>query len=107
LFAAEEIWIPKTVLLEAWWVLESYYGFETGSIRDAIRRVLGLNNVHAEDEVAVAAALGLTAKGLEFADAMHLSSRPAGTRFVSFDKSFVGRARRAGMSDISDASVRR
>jgi predicted nucleic-acid-binding protein len=105
LFETEEIWISKTVLLETWWVLESFYRFETSSIRDAIGRLLGLRNVHAEDESGVAAALGLAAQGIEFADAIHLSSRPAGADFVSCDKTFVRRARRAVVSGISDVSV--
>jgi len=32
---------------------------------------------------------------------MHLYSRPPGARFVSFDKSFIRRAGRAGVSHIS------
>jgi hypothetical protein len=68
--------------------------------------LLGLKNVHVEDESSVAAALGLTASGIELADAMHLSSRPPGARFISFDKAFVQRARRAGVSGISGMPVR-
>src|SRR5664280_732394 len=83
LFAAGPIWIAKTVLLETGWVLRSLYGFEESAIRDAFTKLLGLENVHAEDEPSVAAALALTAKGIELADAMHLSSRPPAAAFVS------------------------
>ena len=106
LFAREPIWIAKTVLLETGWVLRSLYGFEESAIRDAFTKLLGLTNVHAEGESSVAAALALTAHGIELADAMHLSSRPPGAAFVSFDQSFVQRARRAGVSDISGISVK-
>jgi predicted nucleic-acid-binding protein len=101
LFAFGQIWIAKTVLLETCWVLRGLYGFEESAIRDAFAKLLGLKNVRAEDESSVAAALALTAHGLELADAMHLSSRPPGAAFVSFDNSFVQRARRAGVSGIS------
>ncbi len=101
LFAAGPIWIAKTVLLETGWVLRSLYGFEAAAIRDAFRRLLGLKNVHAEDGASVAAALALTALGIELADAMHLSSRPPGATFVSFDQSFVRRAKRAGAIEVS------
>jgi predicted nucleic-acid-binding protein len=101
LFATEQIWIAKTVLLETGWVLRSLYGFEEGEIREAFTKLLGLKNVSAEDESAVAAALALTAHGVEFADAMHLGSRPLGAQFVSFDKAFVQRAKRARASNIS------
>ena len=57
--------------------------------------------MQAEDEAAVAAALALTSHGIEFADALHLASRPPGASFVTFDKVFVRRAKRAAVSDIS------
>ena len=73
LFASEDIWIAKTVLLETGWVLRSLYGFEESAIRDAFTKLLGLENVRVEDESAVAAALALTAHGIELADALHLT----------------------------------
>jgi hypothetical protein len=82
------------------------YGFEESAIRDAFAKLLGLKNVHTEDEPSVAAALDLTAHGIELADALHLSSRPPGAAFVSFDKSFVQRAKRAGASGISSVSAK-
>jgi predicted nucleic-acid-binding protein len=101
LFAEKPIWIAKTVLLETGWVLRTLYGFDASAIRDALTRLLGLNNVRAADELSVAAALELTGHGIELADAMHLSSRPPGTLFVSFDQSFVRRAKRAGATDVT------
>jgi len=106
LFAGGPIWIAKTVLLETGWVLRSLYGFEESAIRDAFTKLLGLKNVHAEDESAVAAALALTAHGIELADAMHLSSRPPGAVFVSFDRSFVRRSTRAGSTGVSALSAK-
>ena len=50
LFAKEKIWIAKTVLLETDWVLRSLYGFEENEVREAFVRLLGLDNVYAEDE---------------------------------------------------------
>ncbi len=101
LFASAPIWIGKTVLLETAWVLRSLYGYDESEIRAAITKLLGLKNVQVEDESSIAAALALTARGIEFADAMHLSSRPPDARFASFDRSFVQRAKRAGVVNIS------
>jgi len=101
LFASEPIWIAKTVLLETGWVLRSLYGFEESAIRDAFTKLLGLKNVHTEDEPSIATALALTAHGIELADALHLSSRPPGAAFVSFDQAFVRRAMRAGITAVS------
>ena len=82
LFADESIWIAKTVLLETGWVLRSAYGFKAAAIHDAFTKLLGLKNVHAEDESSVIAALALTMHGIELADALHLSSRPPEAVFV-------------------------
>jgi predicted nucleic-acid-binding protein len=101
LFEAGPIWIAKTVLLETGWVLRSLYGFEGASIREAFTKLLGLQNVTMEDEFSVTAALRLTMHGIELADAMHLSSRPPGAVFVSFDRSFVRRMISAGADDVS------
>lgn len=101
LFAAGPIYIAKTVLLETGWVLRRLYGFDENAIRDAFIKLLGLPNVHAEDKRSVANALALTVHGIELADAMHLSSRPPGCAFVSFDKSLVRGAKRAGAIDVT------
>jgi predicted nucleic-acid-binding protein len=94
------------VLLETSWVLRSTYGFDEQTIRNAIGKLLGLRNVHVEDEPSVSQALALTAQGVELADAIHLTSRPPGTTFVSFDRSFVRRAKRAGVTEISHVLAR-
>ena len=104
LFADGPIWIAKTVLLETGWVLRSLYGFDENDVSRAFTRLLGLKNVHAEDEPAVAAALALVPHGIELADAIHLSSRPAGAAFVTLDQSFIRRAKRAGASAVSGIS---
>ena len=101
LFATQPIWIGKTVLLETGWVLRNLYGFDESAIRHACTKLLGLENVHTDDKPSIADALELTVHGIELADAMHLSSRPPGASFVSFDQSFVRRAKRAGATDVS------
>jgi predicted nucleic acid-binding protein len=60
---------------------------------------MGLPNVRLEDESSVALALALSAQGLDFADALHLASKPQGVRFTSFDQTFVRGARKAGAAD--------
>jgi predicted nucleic-acid-binding protein len=77
LFQRQPVWIAKTVLLETGWVLRSLYAYEESVIREAFLKLLGLNNVHVEDEPSVAAV------------------------FVSFDRSFVRRAKRASVPGVS------
>ena len=100
LFESNFVWIAKTVLLETSWVLTRIYGVEEGLVSDQFTALLGLETVHVEDPIAVGAALALVEHGLEFSDALHLTSRPAGTEFASFDKTFVSRAIRAGVAGV-------
>ena len=101
LVAANPVWIAKTVLLETIWVLRSQYGFGDHSIRQAIAELLGLDNIQVEDPAQVAAALILGASDVDFADALHLCSRPPAAVFASFDRAFIRRARRAGIVDVA------
>jgi predicted nucleic-acid-binding protein len=107
LFASGPVWIAKTVLLETAWVLRELYGFEEEAVCGAFEKLLGLENIHAEDETAVRASLALTNKGIDFAAAIHLSSRPVDVAFHSFDQKLVRRATRAGVERVSEASGKR
>jgi predicted nucleic-acid-binding protein len=105
-FAAGPVWICKTVLLETEWVLRSSYGYDARSILAAFEHLIALDNVHLEDDPAVFDALALAGQGIDFADAFHLASRPAGATFLSFDRSFVRRAKRAGVNKIAEVPAR-
>jgi predicted nucleic-acid-binding protein len=100
-FDAGPIWIAKTVFLETEWVLRKLYGLKPDAILDNFTRLLGLRNVLVEDEPSVRAALALASQGIDLADAMHLSSRPPGARFLTFDKALVRGAKRAGLTGVS------
>jgi predicted nucleic-acid-binding protein len=100
LFSADSIWIAKSVFLETAWVLRSRHAFEDDAIAEAFTELFGLDNVHVEDEGSVTAAIALVSHGIDLADALHLSSRPPGSTFVSFDRALVRRAQRAGTVDI-------
>jgi predicted nucleic-acid-binding protein len=99
LFAAHQIWIAKTVFLEVSWVLTSFYQYRPDGVRKALEDLMGLPNVRVEDESSVVLALELSAQGLDFADALHLTSRPLGVQFASFDQAFVRRAQKAGAAE--------
>jgi predicted nucleic-acid-binding protein len=97
LFAHQDILIVKTVLLETEWVLRYSYGLPAAAILAAFRRVLGLPSVAAEDAPAVVLALSLYEGGMDFADALHLSSGREAEAFATFDlrlKKRVGRRAR-------------
>jgi len=68
---------------------------------------MGQPRIQIEDTAGVLRALALTLKGIDFADALHLFSRPGGIEFVTFDRTFVRRAKRAGVVGISEAYLPR
>ncbi len=104
LFESSPIWIGKTVLLETVWVLRSAFDLDEKSIARVLSWLVTIRGVAVEDEFAVLEALRLVGQGLEFADALHVASRPAGIAFQSFDLKFVKRAKLAGVRNISTVS---
>jgi len=100
LLSSETVWISRTVLLEAAWVLGSLYKYDPPAICNAFRSLLAFPNIRVENAPSVAAALALCDRGIEIADALHLCIRPPGATFVTFDEALVKRARRAGVTGI-------
>lgn len=94
LLAREQVFLSRTVILESESVLRHAYAVERSTICRALRRLLGLPAVTAEDPSAVAEALEWYERGLDFADALHLvRAREAGaTAFVTFDRKLVRQA---------------
>lgn len=66
-----------------------------------VRLLISDDPKQTENEVSIAAAIALTQHGIDFADALHLTSRTSGANFVSFDQEFVRRGKRAGIAATS------
>lgn len=103
LFAAEQVFIPDTVVLETAWVLAYSYELDKDAIADGLRRLFGLPNVHLRDAAEMALALEWYGRGLDFADALHLVQSAHCARLLTFDRRFV--ARSAGISGVAVALV--
>lgn len=103
LFAAEQIFIPDTVVLETAWVLAYSYELDSDAIIAGLRRLFGLPNVHLRDAAEMALALEWYGRGLDFADALHLVQSAHCSRLLTFDRRFV--ARGAGISGVAVALV--
>ena len=93
IFRSGPVHIAKTVLLETAWVLGYAYDLDDKAIAHVLRGVAGLPNVELEDTGAVADALAELERGRDCADALHLASGGGATRFVTFDRRLVRRAR--------------
>jgi predicted nucleic-acid-binding protein len=101
IFRSGRVLILKTVMLETAWVLRYSYGLGSDAILRALRALLGLPNVAAEDPIAVITALHLLEQGIDFADALHIASGTLAVRFVTFDRRLVKRS--AGLAPIEVA----
>ncbi|OYX61374.1 MAG: VapC toxin family PIN domain ribonuclease [Novosphingobium sp. 32-60-15] len=88
-----DVFIGVTVLLEVEWVLRAAYGFGANEIAAAIRGLAGLPQVTVEEAEAVAKALDWTAKGMDFADALHLARAQHCSAFVTFDRKLASKAK--------------
>lgn len=95
LFRDHTVWVAKTVLLESEWVLRAAFGFQPAEIGGAFRNLLGLRSVRWEDLPAIVGAVDALSMGLDFADALHMTSAQsagADQGFASFDARLVKRA---------------
>ena len=102
-FDSQEVWIAKTVLLETEWVLRRSYKMDRASVRTALMGLMSLPNVHVENPAQVTFAFDLAASGMDFADALHTSSKPASSRFLTFDKDLARAAHKAGLAGVDEA----
>ena len=98
---SDDIFIPKTVILETEWVLRHAYGIYKGAIVEGFQKMMGLPNVRVEDQQAVFHAISWYDSGLDFADALHLASSMKADKFVTFDNAFIKKARKLISIDIT------
>lgn len=101
LIDSEDIFVCTTVLLETEWVLRSVYDFTPVKVARALSAFAGLPSVILEDAAMIAKALDWTARGMDFADALHLAKAQGSEAFVSFDRRLARAAK-----ELSDVEVR-
>ena len=87
------ITVTPTIVLELVWVLECSDCSRT-EIVGALRHVLGLPNMRLPNEASLFRAVQWFEQGMDFADALHLALSPASATLTTFDKDFVGKAKR-------------
>jgi predicted nucleic-acid-binding protein len=96
LLAAQPVLVLNTVLLEAEWVLRKVYLNTSDKVGGALKAFVSLETVHTENIDDMIVALDAYAKGMDFADAMHLAQAAGTIGFASFDKSLQRTAKRLG-----------
>ena len=96
----EQIFLPKTVLLEVEWVLRSTYKFARGEVLSALRAVVSIGNAEVEDAAAVVQAIDWYEQGMDFADGLHIASSGRQPRFASFDTALQRKALRLAIAEV-------
>ncbi len=95
-----DIALSCTVLLETEWVLRSLYGYDRQRIHAALTAFAGLSNVELDDPARAERALDWFAKGMDFADALHLAVCREGETFATFDRKLATAARKVGAGKV-------
>ncbi len=89
LIASNKIFVPVTVMLEAEWALRRVYKLPKSDVVSALTAILETETIQVDQADLVLAALELTERGVDFADALHLASSAQCDWFATFDKDFV------------------
>ena len=92
IFENDTVLLAKTVILETEWVLRRLYRFDSKSIADSFAALIGLPDVICEDTEDVVEAIRWMRRGLDFADALHLTAGKTAGRFATFDLKLAKRA---------------
>jgi predicted nucleic-acid-binding protein len=98
LFETETVFLPKTVLLEAEWVLRRLYRLGPLQVATALDGLISLPNVQCEDDANVRKALDLKRGGMDFADALHFASSGMTSRFATFHQRMIKTAAKIGLA---------
>lgn len=94
LFSSGVIAVAHTVLLEAEWVLRASFRFSHAEIAGAFLRLLGMPTVEFNRKDAVLLAVRAFQNGVDFADALHVTTSAVGvSEFATFDHEFARRAK--------------
>lgn len=89
---SDDIFIPKTVLLETEWVLRHAYEIKRSKIIIGFQKLIGLPNVRVEDPDSIYQAISWYENKLDFADALHLASSGRCASFATFDSALIKKA---------------
>ena len=97
---SDDIFIPKTVLLETEWVLRHGYGIGRSDIVIGFQKLLGLPNTNVEDPDGIYQAISWYENKFDFADALHLASARRCVSFATFDSTFIKKAQHFSPMDM-------
>ena len=92
IFKSDDIFIPKSVMLETEWVLRHAYEIKRSKIIMGFQKLIGLPNVRVEDPDSIYQAISWYENKFDFTDALHLASGSRCESFATFDSSLIKKA---------------
>lgn len=92
--------VSATVLMEADWVLRSTYTYPRERSVTALQAFCGLPTVSVDDSTTVSQAFRFAARGMDFADALHMAAAEHHEAFVSFDDDLAKIAKHIGGLEV-------
>lgn len=96
--SGQDLFLPKTVVLELEWVLRGYYGFAVEQVLQVLDQLLHHACLEVEDRPALEQAVAGLRAGLDFADALHHASCRTCETIASFDdRGFARRIRQLNL----------
>ena len=95
---SERAFVSITVLLEFEWVMRGFYGLPPEEFARVVTALAGVGHVSIEDRGAVLAALDARARGMDFADALHVIRGSRASGFATFDQRLARRATALALS---------
>ena len=90
---SERSFVSVTVLLELEWVMRGFYELSPRNISRVLRALASIEHMTIEDRDAFMVALDGFDRGLDFADALHISRSSRASGFATFDQRLAKRAR--------------
>lgn len=90
----QDVLLMTTVVMETEWVLRKTYALSRERVVASIKMMCGLASVTLAEPEIVETSLELHAKGMDFADAVHLCALPEAAQMATFDLDLEKSARK-------------
>ncbi len=97
LSSAQQFTSPITVMQELVWVLEAH-DYSAAQVQHGLNLLLSLPNFKPTHLAELHQAIVWYAKGMDFADALHLALRGDSPQLLTFDKGFIKLGKKQGLS---------
>lgn len=90
--------VSVTVLIEFEWVMRGFYELPRADISRVLKALTGIEHITLESRDAVLTAIDAFDRGMDFADALHLTRSVRASGFMTFDRQLAKKAKDLGLT---------